>query len=312
MATLRKRGFSPGGVKRIFASVKASIIYAWRREEIKGHPPFISLAEGGIRERILSIEELAALWDVCAKHHMQFFFIGLICTMARPNAVLALTTGQCDTARGIIDLHPIGRPRTKKRNPVIPLPDAMRPWLAAAGNGQFVTYADRGIHDVKKAWRAMRNDAGLDDAVVPYSIRHTMASELAARGVPELQIAAMLGHKAPNLRTTNRYIKFRPDYLAVSRKVIDEIVVEMGRLSTRPIVPEPSLRANCVSVTQDEDDKPLEVHEKKKKAPNSGEGWALLRFHACVGREADAERSMPSARRGGTTDGDWHQSLYAR
>jgi hypothetical protein len=49
-----------------------------------------------------------------------------------------------------------------------------------------------------------------------------------------------------------------------------------------------------------------------KKAPNSGEGWALLRFHACVGREADAERSMPSARRGGTTDGDWHQSLYAR
>src|SRR5664279_4333675 len=46
----------------------------------------------------------------------------------------------------------------------------------------------------------------------------------------------------------------------------------------------------------------------QKKAPNSGEGWALLRFHACAGREAGAGKLMPSARRGGTTDGDWHQS----
>lgn len=46
-----------------------------------------------------------------------------------------------------------------------------------------------------------------------------------------------------------------------------------------------------------------------KKAPNSGEGWALLRFHAYAGREAGAEKLVPSARRGGTTDGDWHQLL---
>src|SRR5208337_1536886 len=44
-----------------------------------------------------------------------------------------------------------------------------------------------------------------------------------------------------------------------------------------------------------------------KKAPNSGEGWALLRFHACAEREAGAGKLIPSARRGGTTDGDWHQ-----
>ena len=44
-----------------------------------------------------------------------------------------------------------------------------------------------------------------------------------------------------------------------------------------------------------------------KKSAQLRRRLGALRFHACAGREAGAGKLIPSARRGGTTDGDWHQ-----
>jgi integrase len=57
-----------------------------------------------------------------------------------------------------------------------------------------------------------------------------MATELAARGVSGETLARQLGHKFPDLRTTERYIKFDPRHLAQAKAAIEEYMVELDRI----------------------------------------------------------------------------------
>ena len=66
----------------------------------------------------------------------------------------------------------------------------------------------------------------------PYSVRHALATELRARGVPEWECAGWLGHSTP-YRTTEIYAQFRPDYLWQARAAIDAWVKEIGALLTQ-------------------------------------------------------------------------------
>src|SRR5688572_29703751 len=88
---------------------------------------------------VLSIEEMARLWDAIDQPHLHAFLIGMISTVARPAAVLQLTRFQCDLHRNVIDLNPAGRARTKKRRPVVPMASALRPWIEC-GSDHLVSY----------------------------------------------------------------------------------------------------------------------------------------------------------------------------
>jgi integrase len=246
---LEQRGYAPGAVKRVMTSVKASIMWAFNREIIVAHPAFMHVAEGDPPERVVSIEDMARFWDAAEQPHLRAFFMGLLCTLARPAAVLDLTRFQCDLMRGVVDLNPPGRTRTKKRRPVVPMAESFRPWIEAA-EGNLVTYHNKPVKKVNAVWRIARRAAGLDEGFVPYSIRHTMASELRARGVPVLEIAGVLGHHMPNFRSTERYARYAPDYLSKARRAIDEVVNEIGRVAARPIVPVNLVRASCVQLTE--------------------------------------------------------------
>ena len=83
------------------------------------------------------------------------------------------------------------------------------------------------IGSIKTAWRAMRRRAGLDSAVNPYSIRHTLARELRTRSVPAWEVAAQLGHQMPGLSTTEIYAPYDPAYLANAVAMIDEFYLEV-------------------------------------------------------------------------------------
>jgi len=241
---LRGMGYADGTIKRAMGAVKAAVNFAWKNGEIDRPIPFGTLPDGQPRERILSLEEIAALWDATEPRHLQTFIMMLLGTAARPEAILQLTRFQCDTARGIIDLNPPGRSQTKKRRPVVPMPDFLVPWIESA-TGHLVQWKGKPIQKINKTWRTIREAAGLSDDVVPYSIRHTVATELRARGVPELEIAGMLGHAMPNFRTTGRYAKYAPDYLGKAREALDNLAEEVGRIASRPITPV-TLRASSV------------------------------------------------------------------
>ena len=262
-------GARDGTVKRIMGITKAAVNWAWQNGQLKAHVPFRPLPEGQPRERILSIEELARLWSAEMPAHLRMFLLLLMGTAARPQAVLELTRFQCDLERGLIDLNPRGRTQTAKRRPVVPMANFLRPWLVAVPAGPLVAYRGRPVHKIAKTWRSVRKAAGLDESVVPYAIRHTIATELRARGVPELEIAGLLGHHLPNFRTTGRYAKYAPDYLSHSRVALDEIANEVSRTAIQLTSPETHVRATCVLMPKARD---LESLVK----PGAGEGIRTL------------------------------------
>ena len=129
-----------------------------------------------------------------------------------------------------MNLQPPGRDETKKRNPVLPITDALLPWLAAAHRRRI------SCPGTASRWTASRapggapgRGQGCPSDFTPYSVRHALATELRARGVPEWECAGWLGHSTP-YRTTEIYARFRPDYLSQARAAIDAWVKEIGVL----------------------------------------------------------------------------------
>ena len=130
------------------------------------------------------------------------------------------------------------------------MPIPLRPWVAAA-RGHIVEFNGRPIKSVKTIWRGVRLRAGFGLDVSPMTLRHTVASEMVRRSVPDFQRQCFMGHQASN--TTDRnYVHVRPDFLRKAREAIESIVSEMGEAATSPIVSiNQSVRANCVLARDD-------------------------------------------------------------
>ncbi len=277
---LREKGYATNTIKRFFGAMKAALRWSWEAGELATVPPIISIPEGAIRERIASIAELAALWDAADLPHVQMFFLLLVGTMGRPKAVLDLTRFACNVDRRLVDMNPPGRDQTKKRRPIVPMVETLVPWIETVASGPLVHHHGRAIIKANKAWRTMRAGAqastrlkGAHQAralrsagdragawrelsrareaaealgeIVPYTLRHTMATEAMGRGAPVFEITAFMGHSMPN-RTTGRYIKARPEYLEGVAAAIEAVFKEIGRAATRPMTP-PILRVSSVS-----------------------------------------------------------------
>ncbi|NHO53204.1 tyrosine-type recombinase/integrase [Acetobacter estunensis] len=122
-------------------------------------------------------------------------------------------------------------------------------------------YKSKPILKINGAWRAARDAAGLSSEIVPYTIRHTMATELITRGVPEIEVASLMGHAMPNLRTTGRYVHVRPDFLANARRSIEEVASAIDRVAARSMV-NFNMRANSVLDSTAKDGTPM--HKSRK------------------------------------------------
>ena len=197
--------------------------------------PFLPLPEGAGRERTLTVAELAKLWDAEMPAHVRTFLALMIGTGARPEALLELTRFQCDLDSGSINLNPPGRVQTKKRRPVLPMAGWLRTFIEAA-DGPVVAYRGKPVKKIASGFRTLRGAAGFGPDVTAYTIRHTVATELMRRGVPELEIAAILGHRMPNVRTTGRYLHVAPNYLGNARKALESLAKDIGRVAARPMV----------------------------------------------------------------------------
>ncbi|MFT9400752.1 tyrosine-type recombinase/integrase [Acetobacter sp.] len=258
---MRSQGYSAGYTRRIMGIAAAAINWAWKNGEIERQIPIVLPPDGAGRERIMTIQEMARLWDVDMPSHLRMFLALIIGTASRPEALLELTREQCDLQHGVIDLNPPGRPRTKKRRPRVPMPAFLRPWIETVSSGHLVTYKSKPILKINGAWRAAREAAGLSPEIVPYTVRHTMATELITRGVAEIEVASLMGHAMPNLRTTGRYVHVRPDFLANARQAIEEVASAIDRVAARSMV-NLNLRANSVLDSTAKDGSPMHKPQK--------------------------------------------------
>ena len=194
---LRAKGYAAATIKRAMGIAKAAVNRAWRAGELERAIPFAPLPDGPNRERVLSVAELARLWDAEMAEHVRVYLVLLLGTAGRPEAVLELTRFQCDLDRGTINLNPPGRPQTRKRRPILPMADFLRPWIEAAPAGPLVAYRGRPVKYLAHAFQNLRDDAGFGRDVTAYTIRHTVATELRARGCRSWRSPASSGTTCP-------------------------------------------------------------------------------------------------------------------
>jgi len=176
------------------------------------------------RDIVLTIDQLGAMLGYALDDPpLLFFIVDQIATAARPDAVLKWRVADQLKAGGLYDTHPKGAARTKKRNPVVPVPLFWGDWLQVRIAGQ--ARDGRPIASMKRRWRTMRAALDLPAEIVPKTIRHTMATELRRRKVPKDDIAGLLGHQFDNA-TSGRYAHYDPTYLAEARSAIDAVWLE--------------------------------------------------------------------------------------
>ncbi|WP_366553537.1 tyrosine-type recombinase/integrase [Aquibaculum sediminis] len=88
------------------------------------------------------------------------------------------------------------------------------------------------------AWKALQQARAAADAlleITPYTLRHTVATELRKRGVPVWEVAGFLGHSS-GYKTTERYAKIGPDHLAECVRALEAYFVDLrGKLGGDPL-----------------------------------------------------------------------------
>jgi len=241
-----KKNLAPSSIRRYLSVLSAALNRAIKCEMLTAAPQII-LAEteigdlvnapGKIKERRLTIQELAAFLDAIRTPHVWRYTLLALNTLARPDAITDLTRSQIREER--IDLNPAGRRQNKKFRPIVPVTPTLDAWLRLwkDDHSSVVHYKGEKIANPKKAIHKTAIAAGLvgagaesspDVAVTPYTLRRTMARLLRAEGVPLADIGAMLGHKIPGMTTTEIYADADPNYL---RTVVDGIEAILDRVS---------------------------------------------------------------------------------
>ena len=243
VAWLRDKGLSDGYIRRVLAVGKAAVSRAQREGEIM-NAPTISLAlapEGEPRERILTIEEMASLFNAATEPHQTGYLMMALGTAARPEAILQATTFLVNFEARLIRLNPPGRRQNKKRRPTLPLCDTLLSYLRCLPSGPIVQYRGRPLGGIKSTFDHLTRRAGLAE-VSAYTIRHTMAAEMRKRGVPVWEVAGFLGHTS-GYKTTERYAKFGADHLSEAVRAIESYFNELRGLG---VALPPALRVSGV------------------------------------------------------------------
>jgi len=262
---LRAKGYADAYIGRIQTTLKAALNRSHENHELASVPYIRVASSKASRDRLLALPEAAALFNADPPEHLFRFLLLAFNTLSRPEALLELQPFQTDLERRLLALNAPGRVQTKKHRPTVPVTDTLLPWLRDWSSSRYYVQWFDGqttpMDSIKTTWRKLRPRAaallkkadpqhgGLGD-VVPYTIRHTMATELRRRGVPQWEIAGMLGHRTGG--TSETYAKYAPDYLGQAAAAIDDYMNELQPLVKRelirPIAPAPTPKRHLTVV----------------------------------------------------------------
>jgi integrase len=191
--------------------------------------------KGHARQRWLTRDEVARLLGTCwrnrevqegkptdkrpLRHLARLLLIGIY-TGSRPGAILNASWRQgpglswVDTVNGVFHRHAEGVAATTKRQPTVKLSPRLlahlRRWKRLdAGKGYVVSYHGAKVASVKTALHTACKLASVD-AVTAYTLRHTAASWLVARGLPTRKVADFIGTGEQMI--LSHYGHLAPDY----------------------------------------------------------------------------------------------------
>ena len=109
------------------------------------------------------------------------------------------------------------RKQNKKHRPILAVTPTLTPWLQAVTDPtlRYVAYGRSPIKSITTAWELLVEEAGLDERVTPYSIRHGMAREMRKRkGAQRARSASSTGIMPKDSdATTSIYAPYDPRIL---------------------------------------------------------------------------------------------------
>lgn len=155
------------------------------------------------RERFLSAFERADLLDACARSDLAMLgpLVRLaLATGARKGELLGLQWANVDLDRRVVRFLDTKNGESRTVPLALPAIEALKQWRK--GRVPAGRVFPEQAHVIEIAWRAARDDAGLQDFRF-HDLRHSAASYLAMSGASLMDIAAILGHKT--LAMVKRY-----------------------------------------------------------------------------------------------------------
>lgn len=221
IASMRDDDYSESYINRHLTVLRAALRHGFKNGRLRSIPLIPTIREEPKQKHIFTPEQFSEFLDRSriTEHLFRFCMISAN-TLARPDAVKALSPFQVDLNGNVIHLNPAGRRQTKKFRPTVPITNTLRPWLSVWDGSPFVTYHGKPVHDIGNSFARVGAAMGIE--VSPYCIRHTMATELAKANISESLIARFLGHIPPGTkRATEFYIHYRPDFLRDAVAAID-------------------------------------------------------------------------------------------
>lgn len=216
--------------RRQLETLRAAVNHYHREYGLDPVPAFTMPPKHRSRERWLTRQEAAGLLRAARgmPHLWRFVVIGLY-TGTRSGAILGLSwmpsvsSGWLDLEKGVLYRSGGAQRETKKRQPPARIPPRLmahlKRWRKMDGNMRHIIHWNgSSVQSVKKAFRSARKAAGLDQAVIPHSLRHTAATWLMQKGVKTGDAADFLGMSEEVLRRV--YYHHHPDFQVEAAEAI--------------------------------------------------------------------------------------------
>ena len=245
---------SAGTVARELSVLSAAINHDWRAGKLTAPVATWRPTPSAPRDLWLRREDVARLLrgarSESSRRHLVTFVMLAVYTAGRAEALLSLRWPQIALETARLDLSVPGRPQTRKRRPILPIPGRLLIHLRQVRRrgsdlGHVVTYLGRPVKSIKRSFaeaceagarwcenRATQPQISAQEKIslaesaerlrraTPHTLRHTSATWMARAGVPFPVIAAYLGH-ATSRTTELVYAHHAPDYLAPAAVALD-------------------------------------------------------------------------------------------
>lgn len=226
-----RKGLAASTIRSELGILNSALKWAVRVKLIPD-APFIKLPEGSPpRDLWITRQEAEKLAKAARSFHVELFILLAKNTAARAGAILNLKWGQIKHGR--IDFNDPEKPRTRKRRAEVRITPELAAAFEVAKKGArtdyVVEYAGRPVRSIKKAFHRAAIRAEMPD-VSPNVLRHSVATWLAADGVPLDQIAGLLGNSVKMVEKV--YAKYTPGYLDKAMKSLSRgRMVQMNHIA---------------------------------------------------------------------------------
>jgi integrase len=208
----RKKPTADGTIIRELVTLRAALQWAKKARWISGDLPYIEVpSQPPARDRWLTRAEADRLLASAQALHVKTFIALALHTAARSAAILELTWQQVNLETGILHL---GEGHGNKRRGIVPINDALRPYLEQASKAAtcpyVVEHGSSRVGSIKTGFKAAARRACVA-GISPHTLRHTAVTWMVMGGVPMPMVAR---YAAMSLQMVeNRYGHHSADWL---------------------------------------------------------------------------------------------------